>query len=179
MRVLTTILRRRPGDSWAKAEKGKLLAKESEVSLRKLESLLEAGDPRALVAELDRFDQLGLDPKPRPEIYEAARTRRLEARRAEAEEQVRQWILQAEELRSAGAWREVEQLLEKASAELEEAGARPPHGHLWNDLHQWTREQRAGNLKREELQNRKRGFIANWMPWKGFGGREPADLPAG
>jgi len=152
LRVLATILRRRPGDSWAVAEKGKLLTKESEVSLRRMETLLETGDSRALVAELNKFDHLGLDAKHRPEIYEAARIRRLEARRSEAEEKVRQWLQEAEELRSAGAWRDVEQLLEKASAELEEAGARPPHGHLWNDLHHWTREQRAGTLKREELQ---------------------------
>jgi len=151
LQVLATILRRRPGDAWAMGERGKLLGKESELSLRRLEAMLAGNDEAALAAEVEKFEQLGLDPKYRPEVYEAAKLRRLEMRRAEAEERVRHQLKQMEEVRSGGDWREVERLLEVASAELEEAGARPPSGHLWSDLHQWVRKNRMEDEQREEL----------------------------
>ena len=152
LRVLATILRRRPGDTWAQGEKGKLLAKESELSLRRMEALLAAGDDGALAAEVDKFMQLGLESKYRPEVFEAARQRQLERRRDEAQVRVRDWLRQAEERREAGDWRGVEDWLETATAELEEAGARPPSGNLWNDLHQWVREKRAETEQKEQLQ---------------------------
>jgi len=151
LRVLATILRRRPGDAWAQGEKGKLLAKESELSLRRMEALLAAGDDGALAAEVDKFTQLGLESKYRPEIFEAARQRRQERRREEAQVRVRDWLRQAEERREAGDWRGVEDWLETAAAELEEAGARPPSGNLWNDLHQWVREKRVEAEQKEQL----------------------------
>ena len=134
LRVLATILRRRPGDAWAQGEKGKLLAKESELSLRRMEALLAAGDDGALAAEVDKFTELGLESKYRPEVFEAARQRRQERRREEAQVRVRDWLRQAEERREAGDWRAVEDWLETAAAELEEAGARPPSGNLWKTL---------------------------------------------
>lgn len=151
LRVLATILRRRPGDPWATGERGKLLAKESELSLRRLEKLLASGDSAALAAEFDKFEQLGLDSKYRPDIHEAARLRRVEIRQASAQERVRQWLREAEELREAGDWRGVEPLLETAAAELEEAGARPPAGHLWSEMHQWVRQNRMEAEQRENL----------------------------
>lgn len=151
LRVLATVLRRRPGDAWAAGERGKLLVKESELSLRRLEALLASGEDAALAAELDKFDQLGLDAKHRPDIYEAARLRRLDLRRSEAQEKVQRWLQEADTLREQGDWRAVEPLLEKAAAELEEAGARPPTGHLWHGLHQWVRENRAEAEQREQL----------------------------
>ncbi|NDA09785.1 MAG: hypothetical protein EBZ07_02915 [Verrucomicrobia bacterium] len=152
LRTLGTILRRRPGDAWATAERGKLLAKESELSLRRIEALLTSGNDDALAGEVEKFDQLGLDAKYRPEIYEAARVRRVEVRQAQIQEKVREQLQQADALRAAGQWREVERILETASLDLEEAGARPPSGHLWNDLHQWIREKRVEVEKKEELQ---------------------------
>lgn len=151
LQVLATILRRRPGDAWAMGERGKLLGKESELSLRRLEAMLAGADEVALAAEVAKFEQLGLDPKYRPEVYEAAKLRQLEMKRAEAEERVRHQLKQMEEVRGGGDWREVERLLELASAELEEAGARPPGGHLWSDLHQWVRKNRLEDEQREEL----------------------------
>jgi len=151
LRVLATILRRRPGDAWATGERGKLLAKESELSLRRLEALLASGDERGLAAEVDAFDQLGLDPKYRPDVYEAARLRRIDLRKAEAQARVQGWLQQAEALREKGDWRGVEPILENATVELEEAGARPPGGHLWSDLHQWIRQSRAEAEQREQL----------------------------
>lgn len=151
LRVLATILRRRPGDPWASGEKGKLLAKESEASLRRLEALLAAGESAALAAEVDKFDQLGLEAKYRPEIYEAARERRMEVRREAAQEKVRHLLQGAEAKRLAGDWRQAEEILETATSELEEAGARPPHGNLWNDLHQWVRQNRLESEQREQL----------------------------
>ena len=151
LRVLATVLRRRPGDVWASGERGKLLVKESEISLRRLEALLASGEDAALATEFDKFDQLGLDPKHRPDIYEAARLRRLDLRRTAAQEKVQHWLQEADILREQGDWRAVEPLLEKAAAELEEAGARPPTGHLWPELHQWAREKRAEAEQREEL----------------------------
>ena len=151
LRVLATILRRRPEDAWAIGERGKLLGKESELSLMRLETLLAAGDEFAVAVEVDKFEQLGLDPKYRPEVYEAARLLRLDVRRRQAEEKVRQQLKQSEEVRAGGDWREVERMLEVASAELEEAGGRPPDGHLWSGLHQWVRENRIEAEQREEL----------------------------
>jgi hypothetical protein len=151
LRVLATILRRRPEDAWAIGERGKLLGKESELSLMRLEALLAAGDDFALAVEVDKFEQLGLDPKYRPEVYEAARLLRLNVRRGQAEEKFRQQLKQSEEVRARGDWREVERLLEVAAAELEEAGGRPPEGHLWSGLHQWVRENRIDVEQREEL----------------------------
>jgi len=151
LRVLATILRRRPEDAWAIGERGKLLGKESELSLMRLETLLAAGDEFALAVEVDKFEQLGLDPKYRPEVYEAARLLRLDVRRRQAEEKVRQQLKQSEEVRAGGDWREVERMLEVASAELEEAGGRPPEGHPWSGLHQWVRENRIEAEQREEL----------------------------
>lgn len=151
LQVLATILRRRPGDAWAMGERGKLLGKESELSLRRLEAMLAGSDEAALAAEVEKFEQLGLDPKYRPEVYEAAKLRRIEMRRAEAEQRVRHQLKQMEDVRGRGDWREVERLLEVASAELEEDGARPPGGHLWSDLHQWVRKNRREDEQREEL----------------------------
>lgn len=152
LRALTSILRHRPGDSWATAEKKKLLTKESEISLRRLESLLAGGKDGALIAEVDQFEKLGLDPKMRPEIYEAARNRRAELRREEAQRKVEEQLGQAEAKRESNQWREVEEWLEQASSDLEEAGARPPSGHRWNDLHQWVRDKRTQEARREQLQ---------------------------
>lgn len=150
LRTLATILRHRPQDGWALGEKAKLLAKESELSLRRLESLLQAGDSQSLAAEVDRFEKLGLDPKQRPEIFEAARHCRTEAQREEALAKVGQWLQQAEALRRTGDWQEVEQILERASGELEESGARPPRGHLWQDLQQWVREKKRHQAHQED-----------------------------
>ena len=99
LRVLATILRRRPEDAWAIGERGKLLGKESELSLMRLEALLAAGDDFALAVEVDKFEQLGLDPKYRPEVYEAARLLRLNVRRGQGEEKFRQQLKQSEEVR--------------------------------------------------------------------------------
>lgn len=151
LRVLATVLRRRPGDPWATGEKGKLLAKESELSLRRLEALLASGDSGALATEVDLFDQLGLEAKYRPEIYEAARERRNEVRREDVQAKVRQLLQQADARRAEGDWRDAEQILEVAAAELEEVGARPPGGHLWNELHQWVRQNRGESEQREQL----------------------------
>lgn len=151
LRVLTTVLRRRPGDVWATGEKAKLLAKESEISLRRLEALLASGDSAALAAEVDKFEQLGLDARYRPEIYDSARERRMELRREEAQERVRHLLHEAEAKHSAGNWRETEEILETAAIELEEAGARPPAGNLWNELHQWVRQNRVESEQREQL----------------------------
>lgn len=151
LRVLATILKRKPGDGWAQGERGKLLAKESEISLRRMEAFLAAEDDAGLAAEVDKFAQLGLEAKYRPEIFEAAHLRRVELRREEAQAKAREWLRQAEGLREKGNWREVEDLLETASAELEEAGARPPSGNLWNDLHQWSREKKSEMEQKEQF----------------------------
>jgi len=151
LRVLATVLRRRPGDVWAAAERGKLLVKESEASLRRLEAMLATGEDVNLAAEFDKFEQLGLDAKHRPDVHEAARLRRQELRREEALAKVRHWLQEADELRGKGDWRTVEPLLEKAVTELEEAGAGTPPGHLWTELHQWVRQNRNEAEQREQL----------------------------
>lgn len=151
LRTLTTILRRRPTDTWALAEKGKLLAKESEHSLRQLESFMVSGDDSGLVKEMERFGKLGLDPKYRPEIHEAARLRCLEVGRIQAMVKLESGLKHADQLKSTGQWREVAQILERVAAELEEVGARPPGGHLWNELHQWVREKSLEDTQREQL----------------------------
>jgi len=151
LRVLATVLRRRPGDAWATGERGKLLVKESEASLRRLEAMLASGDEANLAAEFDKFEQLGLDAKHRPDVHEAARLRRQDLRRDEAQAKVRQWLQEADELREKGDWRTVEPLLEKAATELEEAGAGTPPGHLWTELHQWVRQNRNEAEQREHL----------------------------
>ena len=151
LRVLATVLRRRPGDAWAAAERGKLLVKESEASLRRLEAMLATGEEANLAAEFDKFEQLGLDAKHRPDVHEAARLRRQELRREEALAKVRDWLQEADQGREKGDWRAVEPILEKAATELEEAGAGTPPGHLWTELHQWVRQNRNEAEQREQL----------------------------
>jgi hypothetical protein len=154
LRVLATVLRRRPGDAWAAGERGKLLVKESEASLRRLEAMLASDDGASLAAEFDKFEQLGLDAKHRPDVYEAARLRRQDLRREEAQAKVRLWLQEADELRRSGDWRGVEARLETAAMELEEGGAGTPPGHLWTELHQWSRLQRTELEQREQLRQR-------------------------
>lgn len=159
LRVLATVLRRRPGDAWATGERAKLLAKESETKLRKLETLLRSEDLDALVRETDEFDQLGLDPSSRPEIYEQANQRRREHRREMAREKAQREIPRAQELRSRDQWREVEILLEEVGALLEETGARPPAGHAWQELHGWVNQRRADTESREQLRREEEAVL--------------------